>query len=144
MKYNVLFLCIQNAGRSQMAEAFARELGNHIIAPHSAGSNPADEINPIVRQCMEEVGIKILNKKPKGFNDLDVKTFDFVVNMGCGDTCPYYPSKEYINWNIPDPKGKTIEEVREIRDIIKSKIIELINYLENYDKSKSSYKPSFK
>ncbi|MFN4244811.1 MAG: arsenate reductase ArsC [Brevinematia bacterium] len=129
-KYNVLFLCIQNAGRSQMAEAFARVLGSHIVNPYSAGSKPANEINPIVRQCMEEIGVKILNEKPKGFNDLDVKVFDFVVNMGCGDTCPFYPSKEYIDWNIPDPKDKDIDEVRKIRDMIKEKVIELISYLE--------------
>lgn len=133
MKYNVLFLCVQNAGRSQMAEAFARELGSHIINPYSAGSNPAKEINPVVRQCMEEIGVKILNERPKGFSDLPISKFDFVVNMGCGDTCPYYPSKEYIDWNIPDPKDKPMEEVRPIRDLIKSKILELVKYLENYE-----------
>jgi len=138
MKYNVLFLCVQNAGRSQMAEAFAREFGSHIMNPYSAGSNPASEINPIVKQCMEEIGIRILNKKPKGFSDLDVDVFDFVVNMGCGDTCPFYPSKEYIDWNIPDPKDKPIEEVRIIRDIIKERVLDLIHYLENYGKKSSS------
>lgn len=143
MRYNVLFLCVQNAGRSQMAEAFARELGGHIINAYSAGSNPASEINPIVKQCMEEIGIRILNQKPKGFKDLSIQVFDFVVNMGCGDTCPFYPSKEYIDWNIPDPKDKPIEEVRKIRDIIKEKVLDLISYLENYEKQSSGPKITF-
>lgn len=134
MRYNVLFLCVQNAGRSQIAEAFARELGAHIMNPYSAGSNPANEINPVVKQCMEEIGVEIPNQKPKGFKDLNVEVFDFVVNMGCGDVCPFYPSKEYITWNIPDPKDKPIEEVRKIRDMIREKILELISYLESYKK----------
>lgn len=134
MKHKVLFLCVQNAGRSQMAEAFAREIGSHILIPYSAGSNPANEINPMVRECMDEIGVRILNEKPKGFKDLNVEKFDFVVNMGCGDTCPYYPSKEYINWDIPDPKGKSLDEVRKIRDLVRSKVVELVKYLESYKK----------
>lgn len=135
MKYNVLFLCVQNAGRSQMAEAFTSEFGSHIINPYSAGSNPAKEINPIVKQCMEEIGVKILNEKPKGFNDLEIKKFDFVINMGCGDKCPFYPSKSYIDWNIPDPKDKPIDEVRKIRDMIKEKVLELVKHLEKINNS---------
>lgn len=133
-KYNVLFLCVENAGRSQMAEAFARELGSDIINSYSAGSRPAKEINPIVIDAMRELNIEILNKRPKGFSDLEIKRFDFVVNMGCGDTCPFYPSKEYIDWNIPDPKGKSLDEVRKIRDLIKEKVLELIQYIKEHKK----------
>ncbi|MGC8965061.1 MAG: hypothetical protein ACP5KI_06850, partial [Brevinematia bacterium] len=84
-------------------------------------------------EVMEEIGVRILNDKPKGFGDLGIEKFDFVVNMGCGDTCPFYPSKEYIDWNIPDPKGKGIDEIRVIRDIIKEKVLELIDYLRRYN-----------
>ncbi|MEN2998743.1 MAG: arsenate reductase ArsC [Brevinematia bacterium] len=133
MKYNVLFLCVENAGRSQMAEAFARELGGDIINPYSAGSRPANEINPTVVKCMEEVGIKIQNRKPKGFDELDIKVFDFVVNMGCGDDCPFYPSRAYVSWDVPDPKGKSVEEVRVIREIIREKVTELVRHLRSLD-----------
>jgi protein-tyrosine-phosphatase len=129
-KYKILFLCVQNAGRSQMAEAFAREILNDIVEPYSAGSRPANEVNPLVVEAMKEVGIDISDKKPKGFDDLPKgMIFDFVVNMGCGDTCPYYPSRGTIDWNIPDPKDKELEEIKKIRDLIRDKIIELGNYL---------------
>ncbi len=129
-KYRVLFLCVQNAGRSQMAEAFARELLSDVIEPYSAGSRPANEVNPLVVEAMKEVGIDISDRRPKGFDDLPKgMIFDFVVNMGCGDSCPYYPSRGTIDWSIPDPKDKNLDEVREIRDLIKNKITELGDYL---------------
>jgi arsenate reductase len=129
-KYKILFLCVQNAGRSQMAEALAREILNDIVEPYSAGSRPANEVNPLVVEAMKEVGIDISDKKPKGFGDLPKgMIFDFVVNMGCGDTCPYYPSRGTIDWNIPDPKDKELEEIKKIRDLIRDNIIELGNYL---------------
>ncbi len=128
IKYKVLFLCVENAGRSQMAEAFAKELGSDIIEPISAGSNPAKEVNPLVKQVMEEIGISMEGKKPKGFEAVTGK-IDFLVNMGCRDECPYYPSREVINWDIPDPKNKSIDEIREIRDLIKEHVRKLIHYI---------------
>jgi len=129
-KYSILFLCVENAGRSQMAEAFARKLLSGIVEPYSAGSRPASEVNPLVVEAMKEVGIDISDKKPKGFKDLPKEMiFDFVVNMGCGDTCPYYPSRGTIDWNIPDPKNRNPEEIKTIRDLIKDKIIELGEYI---------------
>ncbi len=108
----ILFVCIENAGRSQMAEAFARAIG---LEAYSCGSNPAAKINPLAVEAMREKGIDIASNQPKGF--AGVPKAEVVVTMGCGDACPYVPGK-HVDWNLPDPKGKTLAEVRKIRDEI--------------------------
>ncbi len=110
-----------------MAEAFARSLASDKIDAHSAGSKPGKDINPTVASAMKEAGIDLSGSKPKGFNDLSIKQFDYMVTMGCEDTCPIYPSKHYIDWHIDDPKGKPIEDVRRIRDDIRNKVKSLID-----------------
>jgi len=116
----VLFVCVENAGRSQMAEAFARELG---IEAASGGSNPADRVNPVVVEAMRERGIEISAAKPKGI--ASVRAADIVVTMGCGDACPNVPGRQRIDWDLPDPKGRSLEEVRAIRDEIERRVREL-------------------
>jgi protein-tyrosine-phosphatase len=112
----ILFVCIENAGRSQMAEGFARALG---LEAYSCGSKPAAKINPVAVEAMKEKGIDISGKSPKGFKD--APHADVVVTMGCGDACPYVPGKHF-DWNLPDPKGKGLEEIRKIRDDIERRV----------------------
>ena len=115
----VLFVCIENAGRSQMAEAFARSLG---LDASSCGSNPGLRVNPVAIEAMREKGIDIAGRVPKGFSA--VAKADIVVTMGCGDACPYVPGR-HIDWNLPDPKGKEIEFVRSVRDEIERRVRDL-------------------
>ncbi len=115
----ILFVCIENAGRSQMAEGFARALG---LDAYSCGSNPAQQVNPIAVEAMKEMGIDISGKTPKGFDG--VPKADVVVTMGCGDACPYVPGRR-LDWNLPDPKGKGLAEIRPIRDQIERLVREL-------------------
>ncbi len=122
----VLFVCIENSCRSQMAEGFARKFGKDILEPYSAGSKPSQKINPDAIKVMEELGINISSYKPKGFKDLPITTFDYVITLGCGDVCPFIPAKEHIDWHIDDPKGKDIEYFRKIRDFIEDKVKGLI------------------
>jgi len=109
-----------------MAEAFMRSMAADRFDSYSAGSKPGKAINPVVAEAMKEKGIDISANKPKGFGDLPLKDFDVLVTMGCGDTCPFYPSAKQISWNIDDPKGKSIDEVRGIRDAIRSRAEELL------------------
>ncbi len=125
----ILFLCIHNAGRSQMAAGFARELSNGEVLILSGGSEPADSVNPIAVEVMNEVGIDISKFVPQKYNDDLLNAVDVVVTMGCGDTCPYIPGKRYIDWPLDDPKGKPIEDVRRIRDEIKSHVTVLLAQL---------------
>lgn len=125
-KPGILFLCVHNAGRSQMAAAFARELGSDVVQVFSAGSAPGEVLNPAVVAAMAEVGIDISGEKPQKFTDEMVQTANVVVTMGCGDACPYYPGKRYEDWELLDPAGKSLEEVRVIRDGIKSRVALLI------------------
>ncbi len=128
----ILFVCVENAGRSQMAEGFFREYG-HKFQVVSAGTEPESTLNPIVVDAMKEVGIDITNQKPKLFSNQMIENSTKTVNMGCMDkeSCPSLFVKDVLDWNITDPKGKTIEEVRKIRDQIKSKVLELIKKLED-------------
>jgi arsenate reductase (thioredoxin) len=126
-KLRILFVCVENVGRSQMAEAFARSLASDRIDAYSAGSKPGKEINLIVVAAMKEKGIDISGNRPKGFSDLRMKEFDYMVTMGCGDACPIYPSKNHIDWKIEDPKGMPIGIVRKIRDDIEKKVKSLID-----------------
>ena len=123
----ILFVCVENAGRSQMAEGFIRKLAPHVEVI-SAGTNPKSELNPVVVQAMNEIGIDITNQKPKKLTDEMIKT-STAVNMGCMDkeSCPALFVKDVLNWNVSDPKGKDISQVREIRDQIKNQILEFLN-----------------
>jgi protein-tyrosine-phosphatase len=125
-KPSVLFVCIHNAGRSQMAAGYLRHLSDGRIDVLSAGSAPADSINPAVREAMLEEGIDLSAEKPKILTTEAVIASDVVVTMGCGDTCPYYPGKRYEDWVLQDPAGQGIEAVRPIRDEIKGRITALI------------------
>jgi arsenate reductase (thioredoxin) len=116
------FVCIGNAGRSQMAQALYEELGGEA---RSAGSHPETELHEAVVEALEEVDIDISDRRPKPINDADVAWADVVVTMGCGDACPVLPGKHYLDWNIVDPVGLCLEEVREIRDEISRRVAEL-------------------
>ena len=122
----VLFVCIHNAGRSQMAAGFMEKLSNGKVTVLSAGSAPKDSINPMAIQAMAEVGIAIANNQPKVLTNEAVQESDVVITMGCGDTCPFYPGKRYEDWVLDDPAGQSIEKVRIIRDQIKAKVEELL------------------
>jgi arsenate reductase len=117
-----LFVCIGNAGRSQMAQAFYEELGGEA---RSAGSRPESQLHGSVVDAMNEAGIDISSRRPKGFTDADVEWADLVVTMGCGDVCPFFPGKEYVDWNLPDPAAMPADEVRALRDEIRRRVAEL-------------------
>jgi len=125
-KPTVLFVCIHNAGRSQMAAGYLRHLGEGRIDVLSAGSAPADSINPAVRDAMLEESIDLSAEKPKILTTEAVIASDVVVTMGCGDTCPFYPGKRYEDWVLPDPAGQGIAAVRPIRDEIRARVTALI------------------
>ena len=122
----VLFVCVHNAGRSQIAAGFLTALSNGAVDVRSAGSMPGDQINPVAVEAMAEVGIDIASEQPKVLTDQAVQDSDVVITMGCGDACPFYPGKRYEDWELDDPAGQGIETVREIRDEIKTRVEELI------------------
>ena len=126
-KPQVLFVCVHNAGRSQMAAGFMEKLSKGKVTVLSAGSAPKDSINPMAIQAMAEVDIDIANNQPKILNTEAVKESDVVITMCCGDTCPFYPGKRYEDWVLDDPAGQSIEKVRVIRDQIKVKVEELLS-----------------
>ena len=125
-KPTVLFVCVHNAGRSQMAAGFMKALGQDRVEVLSAGSAPKDSINPIAIEAMAEVGIDIANNVPKVLTPEAVQVSDAVVTMGCGDACPFYPGKRYEDWVLEDPAGQGIEAVRIIRDDIKIRVEKLL------------------
>jgi protein-tyrosine-phosphatase len=125
----VLFVCVQNAGRSQMAAGLLDKLADGRVHVRSAGSEPADQINPNVRMAMAEVGVDLERKFPKPLTDEAVRAADAVITMGCGDACPIYPGKRYEDWELEDPAGKDLETVREIRDEIEGRIRTLLGEL---------------
>ena len=131
----VLFVCVHNAGRSQMAAALLERHAAGRIRVRSAGSTPADEIHPGVRAAMAEVGIDLGSRKPKRLSDEAVQASDVVVMMGCGDACPVFPGKRYLDWDLPDPAGKGIDEVRQIRDEIDRRVRLLVQELAPADGS---------
>jgi arsenate reductase len=122
----VLFVCVHNAGRSQMAAALLERKAEGRVRVISAGSEPADQLNPAVVEAMEEVGIDISAERPKKLEDGMVRTSDVVITMGCGDACPIYPGKRYEDWELEDPSGKDLETVRGIRDEITARIETLV------------------
>jgi arsenate reductase len=128
-KPSVLFVCVHNAGRSQMAAAFLSHLAGGRVEVRSAGSAPADSVNPAVVQAMAEVGIDLSAQKPKILTPEAVQASDVCITMGCGDVCPVFPGKRYLDWTLPDPAGQGVEAVRPIRDEIKTRIEGLIKEL---------------
>jgi protein-tyrosine-phosphatase len=128
-KPTVLFVCVHNAGRSQMAAGFMNSIGAGRVEVLSAGSAPKDSINPIAVQAMQEVGIDISNNVPKVLTPEAVQESDAVITMGCGDACPFYPGKRYEDWVLDDPAGQGIESVRVIRDDIKQRVEQLLSEL---------------
>ena len=127
----VLFVCVHNAGRSQMAAALLAHLAGDQVVVRSAGSAPADDLNPAVIEAMEEVGIDLraAGAHPKKLDDATVRASDVVITMGCGDTCPIYPGKRYEDWDLDDPAGQGVEAVRPIRDEIDRRIRALVDDL---------------
>ncbi|GAA4475068.1 hypothetical protein GCM10023190_09940 [Enteractinococcus fodinae] len=125
----VLFVCVHNAGRSQMAAGYLRHLAGDQITVGSAGSEPADQLNPVAIEAMAEEGIDITAATPQVLTNTAVQAADVVITMGCGDTCPIYPGKRYEDWDLDDPAGQDIEAVRAIRDDIKARIQRLITDL---------------
>ncbi|MEU4498495.1 arsenate reductase ArsC [Streptomyces sp. NPDC023998] len=123
---SVLFVCVHNAGRSQMAAGFLAHLAGDRVEVRSAGSLPADQVNPAAVEAMKEVGIDISGQAPKVLTTEAVRASDYVITMGCGDACPIFPGKKYLDWALEDPAGKGVESVRPIRDEIKTRIEALI------------------
>jgi arsenate reductase len=117
-----LFVCVHNAGRSQMAAALTARLSEGRVEVRSAGSEPADAVNPVVVEAMRELGIDLANESPKPLEDGAVREADVVITMGCGDACPIYPGKRYEDWELEDPAGKDLETVRRIRDEIAARV----------------------
>jgi arsenate reductase (thioredoxin) len=125
----VLFVCLHNAGRSQMSEAlFARAAAGHHEA-RSAGTTPGDRVHPEVIEAMGELGVDLTGRTPHKLTTADAEWADVVVTMGCGDECPYIPGKRYLDWDLEDPKGRPVEEVRVTRDEIERRVVELIDEL---------------
>ncbi len=122
----ILFVCVHNAGRSQMAAGWLKALAGDRVSVLSAGSMPADQINPVAVEAMSEVGVDIATEQPKVLTDGAVQDSDVVITMGCGDACPFYPGKRYEDWKLDDPAGQGIESVRPIRDEIRGRIEELL------------------
>ena len=125
----VLFVCVHNAGRSQMAAAILAHLAAGDVRSRSAGTQPADQVNPVVVEALEEWGIDITREVPKKLTDEAVLSADVVICMGCGDACGVYPGKRYLEWPLEDPAGKTLEEVRRIRDEIRMEVEALLDEL---------------
>jgi protein-tyrosine-phosphatase len=126
---SVLYVCVHNAGRSQMAAAYTHHLSGGAVEVRSAGSAPAESINPAVREAMLEEGIDISAEKPKILTNEAVQASDVVITMGCGDTCPIYPGKRYEDWTLDDPAGQGVDSVRPIRDEIKQRVLTLLGEL---------------
>lgn len=128
-KPSVLFVCVHNAGRSQMAAGFLRDIAGDRIEVRSAGSMPADQINPTAVEAMRELGIDITAEQPKVLTTEAVHASDVVITMGCGDACPFFPGKRYEDWKLDDPAGQGIDAVRPIRDDIRARIEQLVSEL---------------
>jgi protein-tyrosine-phosphatase len=129
-KATVLFVCVHNAGRSQMAAGYLQALAGDRVQVLSAGTAPKDSVNPSAIAAMAEEGIDIANSTPKVLTDESVKESDYVITMGCGDACPFFPGKTYLDWPLNDPAGKGVDEVRPIRDEIRAKVEALISEID--------------
>lgn len=128
-KPSVLFLCVHNAGRSQMAAGFTRHIGGDGVDVYSGGSEPADQVNPAAVAAMAEKGIDIATQIPQRWTDEVVASTDVVVTMGCGDTCPVFPGVRYVDWQLDDPAGRPVEAVRPVRDDIEARVRVLLDEL---------------
>lgn len=126
---SVLFVCVHNAGRSQMAAAYTRHLSDGAVEVRSAGSAPADSINPVVHDAMLEAGIDLSAERPTGLTTDAVQASDVVITMGCGDACPIFPGTRYEDWQLDDPAGQGIDAVRLVRDEIKARVRALLDSL---------------
>jgi len=126
----VLFVCVHNAGRSQMSEALLEIVAEGRHEGRSAGSDPADAVHLEVVEAMAELGVDVSRRMPHRLERADAEWADVVVTMGCGDACPYVPGKRYVDWELPDPKGRPLDEVRELRDEIRRRIEELVRVLD--------------
>jgi arsenate reductase (thioredoxin) len=125
----VLFVCVHNAGRSQMAAALLEHHAGGRVRVRSAGTTPSDEIHPTVVEAMAERGLDVSTARPKGLREDEVREVDVVITMGCGDACPVVPGTRYLDWDLPDPAGKPIAEVRPIRDDIERRVLDLLREL---------------
>lgn len=125
-KASVLFVCVHNAGRSQMAAGFLKDMAGDRIEIRSAGTQPKNEINPVAIEAMAEVGINIADQTPKVLDEESVKASDYVITMGCGDECPWFPGKTYLDWVLDDPAGQGLDSVRPIRDTIREHVAALV------------------
>ena len=130
-KRRIVFICVENARRSQMAEGFAEALGREDVEVYSAGSSPSSSIDPLVIQVMKEKGIDLSGKRPKSLNELPTIEMDYLVTMGCEETCPAVLAKKIIEWEIPDPKGKSMDDIRKIRDMLEAKVKMLLEEVES-------------
>jgi protein-tyrosine-phosphatase len=128
-KPEVLFVCVHNAGRSQMAAALLDHHAKGRVTVRSAGSEPADRVNPAVVEAMAELGLDISKEFPKPLTDEAVREADAVITMGCGDACPFYPGTRYLDWDLPDPAGKPLQDIRPIRDEIDRRVRSLLEEL---------------
>ncbi|CAG7996223.1 unnamed protein product [Penicillium salamii] len=133
-KPSVLFVCVHNAGRSQIAAGFLSHLAGDTVEVRSAGSAPVASINPAVVEAMREEGIDLTNQKPKILTSDAVQASDVVITMGCGDVCPFFPGKQYLDWQLQDPAGQGIEAVRPIRDEIRHRVESLIQEIRSQDR----------
>jgi protein-tyrosine-phosphatase len=129
-KKRIVFICVENARRSQMAQGFAEVFGQGKIEVYSAGSRPSSSIDPMVIEVMKEKGIDLMTKHPKSLDDLPHVEMDYLVTMGCEETCPAVLAKKIIEWEIPDPKGKPIDVFRDVRDLIKNKVRDLLQEID--------------
>lgn len=130
-KIRVAFICVENARRSQMAKGFAEAFGKGKVEVYSAGSRPALKIDPMVIEVMKEKGIDLSGEQPKSLNELPPVEMDYLVTMGCEETCPAVSAKRIIEWEIPDPKGKPLDEIRRIRDMLETKVRVLLEEVES-------------
>ena len=129
-KATVLFVCVHNAGRSQMAAGYLQHLAGDRVQVLSAGTQPKDQVNPSAIAAMAEEGIDIANSTPKVLTTQSVQASDYVITMGCGDACPFFPGKTYLDWPLNDPAGKGVDEVRPIRDQIRANVEALIEEID--------------
>ncbi len=125
-KPSVLFVCVHNAGRSQMAAGWLRQLAGDAVDVRSAGSAPGEQVNPVAVRAMAEVGVDISDTLPHRLTTADAQASDVIVTMGCGDACPVFPGKRYEDWQLTDPAGQPIEVVREVRDEIRTRVAKLV------------------
>ena len=132
----VLFVCLHNAGRSQMSQALFERAASDVHEARSAGTMPAERVHPEVAEAMAEIGMDLSGREPQHLTDELARWADVVVTMGCGDECPYIPGKRYIDWELPDPKGRPLDEVRATRDDIERRVTELASELDSASRAR--------